>query len=1176
MTLPREAPPSLRVRWATFAPALVLLFVLSVPASLGLGSAHVLRGAPAAALADSPTPRVVPARLLPVAQLADGRATASHLPFAPFVRGGTPTVASTLVLGNDSARSGNFVAPDCAGPEGATFDWRDDLLFVPCYWSDTVAVFSPTTLSLVAYIPVSSNPSSVVYASGTDQLYVDTGAFLTVISASTRTVTGLLNTPTLPGFGYDPVDQDLYLVGYYGDNVSLLSTVTQALVGEVRVGADPEAVTWDPVQEEMFSSNSGSSNLSAISSTTMTVVGTVAVGTAPGPGAWDPATGELYVIDQGSGNITGVDPSSLTGIVSFPTTGDVIALTTDAESGDLYYVSYDSSNLTSFYPSPSPLATTIQVGLYPWGLTNLSSPHEVLVANELSDSLSAVDPLSGSLLSTVPTGDAPSEMAYDPTDGDLYIAQGGENSVEVVNPSNGAELATIPVGEFPDYVLADGPYVFVANVGSNSVTVIRTATGSVSTLGAGRQPVGLAVDNGSGVDDLLVANEGSDNVTCIILQPFDDGTCSLPAGSAPSAVAFDPNSDQIFVADSGTDELTVFNGASSTILGTIPVGVDPQVLLDYPTSSELFVANALSANVSVVDTSDDHVAYTISTGALPDALAIDPGSHSLYVAAGESDAVYYGPQLASAPQGSVAVGDLPDGLAYDPTTSTVFAVNYGSGTLTTFGPSPYADTVAFQVDPAVCADDEAIALNGTSEANGTTSALEAGTYTAVAPACPGATFGGWAGSGGVLVTAPDSPSTSVVVSGNGTLTALYGFYASLSISVVPSGCGPITVGSNSFPNGGTASLLEGNTYELGSSSCAGYTFVGWTTEGAVSVASPSHPDTTVIVSGTGATITANFVRSTYTVNLQVNGGGCGTILLNGSLYAGGQVVQLFPDTEYTLIADPCGNYDFLEWVASDGVYVSTTSSEDTQVLVESNGSLTADFAPVIDLSVNVAGCYGYLNGAEFSQGSTAIATGLYPLEAEECLGYNFVQWNSTGGVSVTDRDESETEVSIVGTGSLTADYERNNVDTPISLIASGTPTSGLAPLSASFVATIIGGESPYTLSWSFDDGVHEEQTTYGTEESTIHTFDDAGNYQVFVTVTDAGGEGANAQVTITVSSPTTHPSTSYNGMQGLEVSAGVLAVLLVASVAWVVLLRRRRSPPELFLPPMPRPPPGGP
>src|SRR5918997_6075752 len=81
-------------------------------------------------------------------------------------------------------------------------------------------------------------------------------------------------------------------------------------------------------------------------------------------------------------------------------------------------------------------------------------------------------------------------------------------------------------------------------------------------------------------------------------------------------------------------------------------------------------------------------------------------------------------------------------------------------------------------------------------------------------------------------------------------------------------------------------------------------------------------------------------------------------------------------------------------------------------------------------------------------------------------------------------------------------------------------TEGVAPAAFEFQANITGRTEPYTYVWNFgDDGSEEERSDDG-EETVLHTFDEAGSYNVTLTVTDTGDQTASDSVEIQVEEDT--------------------------------------------------------
>ena len=77
-------------------------------------------------------------------------------------------------------------------------------------------------------------------------------------------------------------------------------------------------------------------------------------------------------------------------------------------------------------------------------------------------------------------------------------------------------------------------------------------------------------------------------------------------------------------------------------------------------------------------------------------------------------------------------------------------------------------------------------------------------------------------------------------------------------------------------------------------------------------------------------------------------------------------------------------------------------------------------------------------------------------------------------------------------------------------------TEGVAPATFEFQADITGGTEPYTYLWNFGDG------SEGSDEQTVvHTFEEAGTYNVTLAATDTDNQNASDSIEINVEAPPT-------------------------------------------------------
>src|SRR5918995_3950253 len=82
-------------------------------------------------------------------------------------------------------------------------------------------------------------------------------------------------------------------------------------------------------------------------------------------------------------------------------------------------------------------------------------------------------------------------------------------------------------------------------------------------------------------------------------------------------------------------------------------------------------------------------------------------------------------------------------------------------------------------------------------------------------------------------------------------------------------------------------------------------------------------------------------------------------------------------------------------------------------------------------------------------------------------------------------------------------------------------TQGVAPATFEFQANLTGGTEPYTYVWDFDDDSEESD-----EQNVVHTFEEAGTYNVTLTVTDSEDQTASDSIEITVDEAAPPPPTT--------------------------------------------------
>ena len=280
------------------------------------------------------------------------------------------------------------------------------------------------------------------------------------------------------------------------------------------------------------------------------------------------------------------------------------------------------------------------------------------------------------VIATVPVGTDPFGVDYNGGNGYVYVANQGSNSVSVIDATT--VVATVPVQSHPRDVAYNpgNGYVYVANFGSNTVSVIDGTT-VVANVSVGTSPEGVVYNGGNG--HVYVANRASDTVSVI------DGTtvvATVPVGVNPECVAYDSGHGYVFVTNQGSNTVSVVAG--TTVVANVSVVKHPEDVGYNSANGYVYVANYDSNNVTVIHGTT--VVANVSVGTGPEGVGYDSGDAYIFVSNWDSNnvTVIHGTTVLA----NVAVGIHPEGVGYDSTNGYVYVANGGSNTVSVLFTTP--------------------------------------------------------------------------------------------------------------------------------------------------------------------------------------------------------------------------------------------------------------------------------------------------------------------------------------------------------------------------------------------------------------------------------------------------------------------------------------------------------
>lgn len=313
--------------------------------------------------------------------------------------------------------------------------------------------------------------------------------------------------------------------------------------------------------------------------------------------ALDPAGVRLAAVNPDSGSITLVDLATLTVLAETPTGADPRTL--------------------SFTPD---------------GL-------RLLVANHGAGTLTVLDAATGRVTAEVAVGARPYGVVAGRSR--AYVSLAGVPQVVVVDLETLTVSAAVPLPPFPTglALTADEAALYVTHLYSGAVSVVDTAVLTVTqTLLAApeanlAQFITLSADGARAyVPHTLAFAERTDLTYANAVQPvvgvFVLGEpVALPpplalasadqAVNLPFAAALSPDGLRLYVANAGTDDVSVLDLATGDTLARLPTGRHPRGLALSADGLRLYVNNVLDGTLAVFNTATLTRTHTLTLTTLP-------------------------------------------------------------------------------------------------------------------------------------------------------------------------------------------------------------------------------------------------------------------------------------------------------------------------------------------------------------------------------------------------------------------------------------------------------------------------------------------------------------------------------------------------------------------------------
>lgn len=273
---------------------------------------------------------------------------------------------------------------------------------------------------------------------------------------------------------------------------------------------------------------------------------------------------------------------------------------------------------------------------HPHGIALDLAGKRAFVGNHLSNTLAVINTADWHITGFIPLpgADGPNGVAYDPATDRVYVANRNSANVSVIDPTNMQFVQNIPVGLLPNGVVVQDGVVYVADTGSDTISLIDAQTQVLTdTLAIDVQPALLTANDNRGF--VYAASYGGNSIVYL-----RDGRIwnRRPNVERPYGITFDPITFRAYAVNRAIAKVTLVDVNPNWLAGTIDTGREGFVTAINPRTGHLFVV--MGDRVQVYDRRDNAIIARIFVGSgAEEGIAVDPERNLVYVTSGDSDTI---------------------------------------------------------------------------------------------------------------------------------------------------------------------------------------------------------------------------------------------------------------------------------------------------------------------------------------------------------------------------------------------------------------------------------------------------------------------------------------------------------------------------------------------------------
>jgi len=242
-------------------------------------------------------------------------------------------------------------------------------------------------------------------------------------------------------------------------------------------------------------------------------------------------------------------------------------------------------------------------------------------------------------------------------------------------------IADVPLGDHPKGVAASDDRIFVGLYEMHALAVVDAASNTLLHMQPG---AGLGA-NGVAVSGNYVYQAHRDSATMTVFERGGDNAyvSTLYVGALPFGVA--GNGDRVYVANFGSDTVTVIDSTTNTVIAEVAVGSQPALVAAAPDRAFVSIMGAsLGGQVQAIGRNGE-LLYVIPTASGPFGLAYEPATDRLYVSHWSDRSIRVFQASTGALLRMAQAPGRPYALAVNPNSGHLFVVGAANDQLWVYG-----------------------------------------------------------------------------------------------------------------------------------------------------------------------------------------------------------------------------------------------------------------------------------------------------------------------------------------------------------------------------------------------------------------------------------------------------------------------------------------------------------